>query len=376
MTSRERVEAALTGRACDRVPIVAPYLNLFTMDHFGELTGEPQWRVHEWLHAEPEDYAATLARMYEVAPFELVFPHGSHERGWRARQRFREVDGVPWRRDKETGDEVSLASRSGMTYDDRPNQARRILSAGDAEAIACWPAERMWEAGHADYARATVERMGDDRFVVAGGVVGAVWGSTYHCGVDETMRMLVEEPEVLDALRGRLLAQAFEDVRCHAGTGARAVFVDESGATSDMISPAHYARYALPYTQAVVEAIHAAGLLAIVYYFGGVMDRLDLIAETGADAVLVECSMKGYTNDIAAIAERLGGRMSLFGNIDPVWCLERGAEESLRAEIARQLEAGKRARGFLLSTGSPITPTVPLSRVLRYLEWARDATGG
>jgi len=37
------------------------------------------------------------------------------------------------------------------------------------------------------------------------------------------------------------------------------------------------------------------------------------------------------------------------------------------AEVARQLEAGRHARGFLTCTGSPITPFTPLERVQRFI---------
>lgn len=37
------------------------------------------------------------------------------------------------------------------------------------------------------------------------------------------------------------------------------------------------------------------------------------------------------------------------------------------AEIRRQVEAGRHARGFILNPASPITPATPLARVQRFL---------
>ncbi len=207
---------------------------------------------------------------------------------------------------------------------------------------------------------------------MGGGIVGAVWSCVCHLGFTQTLEMLAEEPGFLDRLIAALLAQAREQVAYYARCGSDIVFVDESGATGDLISPAHYERFGLPFTRAVVEEIHRRGMKAIVYYFGAAMDRLAQIAETRADAVLVECSMKGYTNDIDRIARAIGDRVSLFGNLDPVWTLERGPESLLAREVDRQVEAGRGARGFLLSTGSPITPGVPLARVRRFIELGRE----
>jgi uroporphyrinogen-III decarboxylase len=86
-------------------------------------------------------------------------------------------------------------------------------------------------------------------------------------------------------------------------------------------------------------------------------------AATGADALNMECSMKGFVNDLGEAARRIGDRMTLFSNIDPVAVLQNGTDADLEKEIRRQVAAGRAARGFILSTASPITPSTPLARV-------------
>ena len=85
-----------------------------------------------------------------------------------------------------------------------------------------------------------------------------------------------------------------------------------------------------------------------------------------------EASMKGYVNDTAEIARRIGDRMALFSNIDPVGVLQNGTDALLEAEIRRQVQAGRHARGFILNTASPITPATPLARVRRFVELGRQ----
>jgi uroporphyrinogen-III decarboxylase len=82
--------------------------------------------------------------------------------------------------------------------------------------------------------------------------------------------------------------------------------------------------------------------------------------------------MKGYVNDIERIAESIGRRVSLFANIDPLGVLQNASEEDLEGEIRRQVAGGRKARGFLISPASPITPGTPLSRVRRFLEMGRS----
>ena len=81
--------------------------------------------------------------------------------------------------------------------------------------------------------------------------------------------------------------------------------------------------------------------------------------------------MKNYINDVGEGAERIGQQVTLFGNLDPIGTLQNASDAALEAEMRRQAEAGRRARGFIMSTGSPITPMTPLSRVRRFLELGR-----
>jgi len=48
----------------------------------------------------------------------------------------------------------------------------------------------------------------------------------------------------------------------------------------------------------------------------------------------------------------------------------------LRAEIARQITAGRRnGSRFIMSLGSPVTPGTPVVRVRRYCELVRELAG-
>jgi uroporphyrinogen decarboxylase len=184
--------------------------------------------------------------------------------------------------------------------------------------------------------------------------------------------MLVDNPDLVDYLSKRILDQTIETIRRLAAAGGDAIFIDDAMCTSDMISVKHYERFGLPYVREMVREIHRLGQKAVVIYFGGAADRLEHIASTGADGFAPETSMKGYVNDIAEISERIGQKISLFGNVDPVGVLQNGSDAELEREVRRQALAGKKARGFIMSTGSPMTPATPLGRVRRFIELGRQ----
>ena len=95
--------------------------------------------------------------------------------------------------------------------------------------------------------------------------------------------------------------------------------------------------------------------------------------DTGADALALEESKKGFVIDIADVVERVNGRMTVLGNLDSVGILEQAGDEALRAEIARQIAAGRRnGSRLIMSLGSPVTPDTPASRVRRYCDLTRQ----
>jgi uroporphyrinogen decarboxylase len=268
---------------------------------------------------------------------------------------------------------VTVRTVSGHAVDYAANETQYVFDKKDvAERVKITKAEEIIGAGANDYIQAVVKALGPDYFVMSGGVTGTLWGCTSYLGQTNLLGMLVEDPGLVDYLSRRVLEQSIEVIRRLAAAGGDAIFIDDALSTCDMISVKHYERFSLPHVTEMVREVHRLGHKAVVIYFGGVADRLDQIASTGADALAMEASMKGYINDIGQAAERIGQRISLFGNVDPVGVLQDGTDGDLENEVRRQALAGKKARGFVMSTGSPITPATSLGRVRRFIELGRQ----
>jgi len=370
MTSKARIRAALAGKPVDRCPVTVLYNYLYHLDHFAELTGRPQWAWRQWMYASPEEHLATFRRLHGLAPFEILQPQAAPSREDRERIEYREWNGIPCRYDRQASTcEPLKPERSGHAHDYGANEERRVFDRhGVNEQVRVTPAEQIRATGCWDFADAVIAEYGRDHYILTGGVVGTIYSSSSYVGQTNLFAMLIEEPDLVDDLCKRILERNIEEIRAIAASGGDAIYIDDATATSDMISVAHYERFSLPYMQEMVREIHRLGHQAIILYFGGVMDRLEQIAAIGADGFSMEASMKSYVNDIGAIADQIGDRVSLFGNIDPVGMLQNGTDEELVAEIVRQKKAGHHARGFLTCTGSPITPFTPLARVQRFIE--------
>jgi len=287
----------------------------------------------------------------------------------RTHAEFIEIDGRNYLRDRQTGDLSLLDTISGFPVDYAANQTQFVFDRRDAdERIKIVKAEDQVAQGVNEYIEAVVRTMGKDQFVLSGGVIGTIYSCGAYVGQANALAMLRTDPILMDYLCHKILEQNIEHIRALASAGGDGIYIDDATATSDMISVKDFERFSLPYMKAMVDEIRRLGQKSIIIYFGGVADRLDQIVSIGADGLSVETSMKGYVNDIAEISRRIGDRVTLFGNLDPVRTLEEATDEEIEKEMRRQAEAGRQARGFIMCTGSPITPGTPLARVRRFIE--------
>jgi uroporphyrinogen-III decarboxylase len=376
MTPRERTIAAFEGRPVDRFPTATLYHSLFVETHFAELTDLPEWGVYTLPYLDVDEHMKLYSQAVERANFDILDPRtGSSPRELRRRQEFIEKDGVPFRHDTETDEwfPLNVPTKSGHAYDSAMTDTRRIWNVDDIEQqITITKAADLYRSGQYDCVDAIVEKFGRDRFIILNGPSGALSMCTFYFGMISSLAMLVEEPGLIDHLAARTLEEAVEKIRRMAEVGVDGFYIWEGNSTAELISAAHYDRFCLPYTRALVEEAHRVGLKVILACYGDVMDRLESLAATGADGLQVECAMKGYTNDMNVIAETIGDRVTLMANIDPYWLIEKAPEETLIKEIRRLVEAGRKAKGFILSPASPITPGTSLQRVQRFIELCNE----
>jgi uroporphyrinogen-III decarboxylase len=85
---------------------------------------------------------------------------------------------------------------------------------------------------------------------------------------------------------------------------------------------------------------------------------------------------EGFVIDIEEIVRRVRGRCAVLGNLDAIDLLSNGSEAQLRAEISRQIAAGRQNDSrFVMSIGSPVTPKTPIERVRLYCDLVHELGG-
>ena len=380
MTGREKLEAALSGEGAAEIPVVLCYEGIYLRDRWREVSTRPWWyraapdvdRQRAWRLEAMDRLGQDWYSLPECRP------RAERERLW-IDQRGADVvlvdrgDGTEeiLRESPVGGWHLDGGSQSAhpAALPDTPDQVDLQLGLADIDADGDTGHAPVADDGRGDLA-ATLKAARPDLLPYAA-VTSPFWGGYRLWGFEGLMVRAAADPDLVAHACARLADRAVADVARAAQRGAAAIWIEEC--FTDALSPAAFARLHLPHLRRVVEAIGAAGLRSVYYYCGDPAGKWDLLLDAGADALALEESKKGFTIDIDDVVERVGGRCAVFGNLDAVGVLQDGSEADLRAEIERQLAAGRRhGRRFVMSLGSPVTPGTPLSRVRRYGDLAGE----
>jgi len=374
MTGRERVEAAFSSDGAPEFGAVTCYQGIFLRDHWEQVTDSPWWALHS---PEPTVAAKPWADMIRKTGEDwLRLTMGCS----REERRDLVIEATPqgvFRVNRRTGERKEIMrppigghQLKGSGW--RP-PAVGIATPDELDALIfsqrkarSEPAKGREGDGRFDLPRLLLEEFGQEKLPFMDAAT-PFWRCHGLWGFEELMRGLVEFPALIEHACSRLLDDGLRHVQEAAAAGAAAIWIEEC--MTDMVSPEQYRRFVLPGVRALTEAVRAAGMWSIHYYCGDPGSRWDLLLDTGADALALEEGKKGFEIDIRDVVERTRGGMTVFGNLDAVAVLERGSEEELRREIARQCRAGRKNRSrFVMSIGSPVTPATPPSRVRLYCD--------
>jgi hypothetical protein len=192
----------------------------------------------------------------------------------------------------------------------------------------------------------------------------------------DALMALVEAPARVTACLARLTEGAAAIALGQAAAGADAILMSSAFAGAGFISRRQYGGFVLPFERAVVEAIKGAhpGLPVYTHTCGAIGDRLDLMEETGTDGVDTLDPPPLGTVELAEAKARLGPRIFIKGNLDPVTTLLGGSAGLCLGAALERLAAAKAGGGYILSSACSVAPHTPPENILQ-LARAVDAEG-
>lgn len=371
MTGKEKIHAAFSLQGTSEIPVVSCYTGILIRDHWDELTGLPWWYRES---PNPEHQVEWRSKSIENTNLDwfLVPPVfiSEEERG------FYSIE--------EDGDEVYWIDNRDNSREPlvKPDIGGRHISTGQDGSTPVLPEteEEIDDAipvpeddedpqgnGRDDVAREILKKFSQDRFPYREAVESPLWKAHKLWGFEGLMMKVATEPDLVEYACKRFLEIELKKISQFAALGAEAIWMED--ACADYISPEAFKRLELPFLQRMNDEMKQNGVKCICYTCGNPAGKWDLLLEVGADALALEESKKNFKIDIEEVVSIVKGKCTLLGNVDSVGILQNGSDDELKKEVQRQIEAGKRNNGrFIMSTGSPITPSTPVSRVRLFVD--------
>ena len=192
----------------------------------------------------------------------------------------------------------------------------------------------------------------------------------------DALMALVEAPARVTACLARLAEGASALGRGQAAAGIDALLISSAFAGAGFISRRQYRTFVLPFERAVVEGVKQAypELPVYTHTCGAIGDRLDLMEETGTDGIDTLDPRPLGTVDLADAKTRLGQRLFIKGNLDPVATLLNGSADSCLTAALERIAAAKPHGGYILSSACSVAPHTPPENLLQ-LRKATEAAG-
>jgi len=376
MTGRQKIEAAFLEDGTSDVPAVICYEGIYIRDHWEQLTSLPWWYNHapdiQRQMAWRRDVITRTGQDWFVLPY-------SYPRTHRQYLSIEEGSAGVFRVDDRTGqvEELTKSSVGGWSVYGGIQSIHPRHTAQTPEEIDIRipvppdfdPADALAD-GRDDLANALLEEFGEDLYPICH-VSSPLWSTYSLWGFEGMMTMIATQPDLVGHACLRLLIKAIYTVQAAAALGAAGIWIEEC--MTDMISPQAFASLCVPFVQLLVQEIRSAGLKSIYYFCGNPAGKWEQLLSVGADAISLEESKKGFVIDVEDVVDRVGSRCAVLGNLDSIHTLPNASEEQLRAEIARQIAAGRRNGGrFIMSLGSPVTPGTSVDRVRLYCDLVHE----
>ncbi len=191
-------------------------------------------------------------------------------------------------------------------------------------------------------------------------------------GHSQALVGLLDHPDRAKAVLERTtegLVRLAEEIVSH---GVDAVKLSSPFAGSGFISPRFYREFVMPYESRIVRAVRARGAPVYIHTCGAVSDRLEMMVEAGFSGIECLDPPPLGDSDLADAKRRVGTKVFIKGNIDPIHVLLVGSPGTVAADARSRLEIGKPGGRYVLSTACSIAPHTPPQNVRLLAEVAEE----
>ena len=209
------------------------------------------------------------------------------------------------------------------------------------------------------------DRLGDE---VPTGVLisGPFTAATSVYPVELMLRATRKDPESLHKLI-RLCTDALKEIYLDFIKEGIIIIQCDPIASGTLLNQKQYREFVKPYATELNEVIQRAGGINTYHICGNSSKITEDMVETG-------CNMLSIDNivDLEEVKKKVGEKVPILGNIDPVGVLLHGSKEDVFKAVKTAIKkAYDSPKGYILASGCDITQNVPLENVDAFMGAAR-----
>ena len=320
MTPNQRLEAFSQGRDIDRIPML-PFLATIGVKVAGMTLRD--------MRANAVNEARVQIDCYKrLGNDGLTVDYGLHGLGIALGSKVNDPEyGVPVIQEFAL-DDLKKLDQLDLTKTERKNdpELRQRYEA----------AERMLEA------------VGDECGVdvtISGPFTAAA--SIYPTG--QLLRALVKDPENVHKLLG-MCAQTIINICLDLNSLGLSFTLCDPIASGTVLKKQNYLDFVFPYTKRIVDELHQAGTSVGYHICGNTTSIIEPMVDTGVDLLSLDNLV-----DMETAKEKVGDRICLVGNVDPMKVMTEGAPDDVDSAVKECFrKAFDSPSGFILATGCDI----------------------
>ena len=191
-------------------------------------------------------------------------------------------------------------------------------------------------------------------------------------GVENFLMDMIDHPQLVHDLIATCQSFDLPLIEKAVAAGVDIVLLGDDYADNrgPFMSPKHFEEFILPALRRAVQTAHEAGARVLKHTDGYIMPIIDMILDTGIDAINPIEPAAGM--DIGEVKRKYGDRVCIVGNIDCGDLLSNGTPEQVREAVRECIEAAAPGGGFMLSSSNSIHSSVRPENCLAMGEACRE----
>ncbi len=219
-----------------------------------------------------------------------------------------------------------------------------------------------------DASRLILDRIGDRVFVMGRADQGPLSLASMIAGPELLLLEMAagEKDDEIFALLEYATECYIQYARMFREMGCPGTSVGEAQGSPDVISPAMYRKYCLPYARKVVRALQRGDFFISYHICGNTTRIIESMVDTGAAILEID-----YKCNKVAAKKAAAGKTTLLGPIDPSGVLHQGGTEIVRSACLEALEVLAPGGGYILGPGCALPATTPAENIDALIDCAR-----